>query len=139
MSKGLSIEQIQEILDSAPMIRFLGVRVDSADAEKGVVTMTMPVRPEVERLPKTGQFHGGAIAAFIDIAGDFAVGATLGGGVPTVNLRVDYLRPAGGEALRATATTRRLGRTLGVVDIDVFDPQDRLVAVGRGTYAALVG
>jgi uncharacterized protein (TIGR00369 family) len=139
MSKGLSIEQIQDILNSSPMIRFFGVTVSAADAEKGTVTMTMPVRAELERLAGTGQYHGGAIAAFIDIVGDFALAVTLGGPVPTINLRVDYLRPASGGALRGAAATRRLGRTVGVVDIDVFDSQDRLVAVGRGTYGAQVG
>jgi uncharacterized protein (TIGR00369 family) len=138
MSKTLSVEDIQEILDASPMIKFFGIQAKTADAAKGVVTMVMPLRPELERTAGTGQLHGGAIAAFIDIAGDFAVAVTLGGAVPTINLRIDYLRPAGGE-LRATATTRRLGRTVGVVDVDVWDPQDRLVAVGRGTYSAQVG
>ena len=60
-------------------------------------------------------------------------------GVPTINLRIDYLRPASATDLRAIARIRRVGRTVGVVDIDVLDDQDRLIAIGRGTYGTKAG
>ena len=41
--------------------------------------------------------------------------------------------------LVAKAATRRVGRTVGVVDIDVYDDQNRLTAVGRGCYGAQPG
>jgi uncharacterized protein (TIGR00369 family) len=134
MSSHLSLGQVQQLLDGSPMIAFLKVRVSAIDVENNTAKFEMPIRPELERQPGTGQYHGGAIASFIDIAGDFALAALLGGIVPTVNLRVDYLRPAGGAQLTATAAVRRAGRTIGVVDIDVYDMEDRLVAVGRGAY-----
>ena len=34
-----------------------------------------------------------------DIAGDYAVASQTGGDVPTVDLRIDYLRPARGNLL----------------------------------------
>jgi acyl-coenzyme A thioesterase PaaI-like protein len=34
-----------------------------------------------------------------------------------------------------TATVRRAGRTVGVVDVDVMDEKGALVAIGRATYA----
>ena len=83
----------------------------------------------------TAQFHGGPIAAFIDIVGDFAVGMAVGGGVPTINLRIDYLKPAVGTLLTGTARVRRTGRTVALVDVDVHDEKQGLVAVGRGTYS----
>ncbi len=68
----------------------------------------MPLAPEYERYPGTGQFHGGAIASLIDVAGDFALVLQVGGGVPTINLRIDYLRPAIGNLLAtASAAPRR--------------------------------
>ena len=97
------------------------------------------MRPELERRPGTGQFHGGPIAAFIDITGDFAVGMLVGGGVPTMNFRTDFLRPAIGEALTAVARVRRAGKTAAVVDIEVVDDQGKLVAIGRGAYASSPG
>jgi len=59
--------------------------------------------------------------------------------VPTINFRVDYLRPAAVATLRATATVRKAGRSIATVDIDVADENDRLVAIGRATYSASAG
>jgi uncharacterized protein (TIGR00369 family) len=134
------IDTVQGWLDRSPFIAFLGVRVEQVDADAGSVTMTMPARPELERNGGGGgQFHGGPIAAFIDIVGDFAVAVKVGGGVPTINLRIDYLRPSTGASLTGTATARRVGRTVGVVDIDVTDANGQLTAIGRGTYSTSVG
>jgi uncharacterized protein (TIGR00369 family) len=66
-------------------------------------------------------------------------GPVVGGGVPTINFRTDFLRPASGEGLSATATVRRAGRTVGVVGVDVHDGDGRLVAIGRGCYSARPG
>jgi uncharacterized protein (TIGR00369 family) len=105
------------------------------DPVAGTITITMPMRPEFERQAGSGQFHGGPIAALIDTVGDFAVVMAVGGLIPTVNFRVDYLRPATGPYLIGKALIRRVGRTVGVIDIDVMDDKGRLTAVGRGTYA----
>jgi len=134
-SDKLTAEQIQATFDVSPFISFLGLRVVSLDYATGSLTVTMPMRQEIERRAGTRQFHGGPIAAFIDIVGDFAVGMAVGGGVPTINLRIDYVRPAMGSALTATARVRRSGRTVALVDVDVHDEQQSLVAVGRGTYS----
>ena len=140
MTDALSIDDVQSLLDSSPFNRFLGLRVESMDTETGRIAMRLPLRPELERGgPMADQFHGGPVAALIDTVGDFAVSILVGGGVPTVNLRVDYLRPSGGAFLLGTATVRRLGRTVGVVDIDVTDPEGRLTAVGRGCFGARPG
>ncbi len=135
----LDAAAVQAILDRSPFIGFLGLRVVSVDHDKTEIVMRMPMRPELERRPGTGQFHGGPIAAFVDVVGDFAIGMLLGGGVPTINLRIDYLRPAVGIAVTGTARVRRQGRTVAVVDVDVTDENGNLVAVGRGSYAPKVG
>ena len=131
----LSVEQVQAIFDASPFLGFLQLRAVALDHGAGTLTVTMPMRPELERRLGTAQFHGGPIAAFIDIVGDFAVGMTVGGGVPTINLRIDYLKPAVGTLLTGTARVRRTGRTVALVDVDVHDEKQSLVAVGRGTYS----
>ena len=135
----LSAEDIQARFDGSPFMRFLGLRVGAVDHERGELTVTMPMRPEIERGAGTAQFHGGPIAAFIDCVGDFAVALVVGGGVPTINIRVDYLRPAVGTSITGTARVRRSGRTVTVVDVDVNDAEGALVAVGRGTYSSQRG
>jgi uncharacterized protein (TIGR00369 family) len=135
----LSVEQIQANFDASPFLGFLRLRVVALDHDAATLTVSMPMRPELERRAGTGQFHGGPIAAFIDAVGDFAIGMALGGGVPTINLRIDYLRPAVGGSLTGTARVRRAGRTVALVDVDVHDEQQTLVAVGRGTYSGQRG
>lgn len=139
MAEPVSGDEIQRMLDDSPYIGFMKLEVVSTDPDKDQVVIKMPMRPEFERRVGTGQYHGGAIAALIDIAGDYAVVLKVGGGVPTINFRVDYLRPATNTALTATATTRRLGRSVAVVDIDVCDDDGKLCAIGRGTYSPNVG
>jgi uncharacterized protein (TIGR00369 family) len=135
----ITLQRMQAMLGGSPFIHLLRMRAVSLDRPGQRVVIDMPIEPAFERHPGTGQFHGGVIASLIDVAGDFALVILLGGGVPTINLRIDYLRPAGGARLTATATVRRAGRTIGVVDIDVTDGADRLVAIGRGCYSMTVG
>ena len=135
----LGIEQVQSNFDASPFIAWLGLKVIALDHDKSEISVRMPLRPELERRRCTRQFHGGPIASFIDVVGDFAIGMHAGGGVPTMNLRIDYLRPAVGDALTGIGRVRRAGRTTAVIDIDVLDPEGRLVAIGRGTYSSQSG
>ncbi|HJO73249.1 MAG: PaaI family thioesterase [Rhodospirillales bacterium] len=135
----LTAEDIQAMFDRSPFISGLELQVQSLDYDASKLTVTMPLNPALERRAGTKQFHGGPIASFIDTVGDFAIGMMVGGGVPTMNLRVDYLKPAVGDRITGTARVRRAGRTVAVVDIDVFDEKGSLVAVGRGTYSSKSG
>lgn len=135
----ITVEQLQSWADESPFIAFCQMTVESVDAEKGIVEMKMPLIDALARGGAHRMFHGGPVASLIDTAGDFAVAAVVGGGVPTMNFRVDYLRPSSGTYLLARATARRVGRTVGVADVDVFDDQGRLTAIGRGCYSAIIG
>ena len=137
--KPLSGAELQAMLDNSPFIAFLGLKVIEADPAKELVTMTCAMRPEFERGKGTGQWHGGPIAAIIDTVGDYALIMALRRGLPTINFRVDYLRPAIKTTLTTTARVRRAGKSVGVVDVDVFNDQKALVAVGRATYSTLAG
>jgi uncharacterized protein (TIGR00369 family) len=138
-NENLSVEQVQALFDASPFISWLGLKVLAVDHAKSEIQVRMPLKPELERRPGTRQFHGGPIASFIDVVGDFAIGMVVGGGVPTMNLRIDYLRPAVGEFVQGTGRIRRAGKTAAVIDVDVSDDQGRLVAVGRGTYSSQRG
>jgi len=131
----LSPAELQERLAHSTFIEFMGLTVVSADPATQEVVMRAPMRPEFERGKGSGQWHGGPIAAVIDTVGDFALVMLLGRALPTVNFRVDYLRPAINTALLVTARVRRNGRTVGVVDVDVVNDAGQLLAIGRATYA----
>jgi uncharacterized protein (TIGR00369 family) len=57
--------------------------------------------------------------------------------VATINLNVNYLRPAAGD-LTATAEVIRAGNTVGVSSVEAVsetpDGEERPVAVGQGAY-----
>ncbi|MSP75060.1 MAG: PaaI family thioesterase [Rhodospirillaceae bacterium] len=137
--KPLTGDELQAMLDRSPFIAFLGLKITEADPARELVTMTCAMRPEFERGAGTGQWHGGPIAAIIDTVGDYALIMALRRGLPTINFRVDYLRPAIKTSLTSTARVRRAGKSVGLVDVDVFNDQKALVAVGRATYSTLAG
>lgn len=140
----ITADEARELLERAiaesPYISFSNITVEAVDVDADELTLSMPTRPELMRGSGVdGMFHGGGIAALIDTAGDFVVAVAVGGVVPTINFRVDYLRPATGVALKAVARLRKAGRTVGVADVDVLDANGRLCAVGRGTYSGVAG
>jgi uncharacterized protein (TIGR00369 family) len=139
MAEAVTRESLDAMLHESPFHELLKLKLDSFDSDAQTLTLRLAYGPHVERAPNTGQYHGGVIASLIDIAGDFALIATLGHGVPTINFRVDYLRPALQSDLLALARVRRAGRTVGVVDIEVSDSSGRLVALGRGCYGTQAG
>ena len=129
---------IEAILGASEAIVALGITLEDLAADGETVVLRMPHRLDLTR--QGGDiYHGGPVASLIDIAGDMVVAVRAGGGVPTISLRVDYLRPCTGPFLLATARLRRHGRTISVSDVDVHDDQGRLCAVGRGTYSSMVG
>jgi uncharacterized protein (TIGR00369 family) len=139
MSDGpLNVQQIQERLLHSPFNALLDLEVVTADPEKREVVMRLKMRPEFERLAGSGQWHGGPIAAAIDTVGDYALAMLFGKPLPTINLRVDYLRP-GKDTLTLVARIRRSGKTVGVVDVDVLDEAGALVALGRANYSTVAG
>jgi len=130
-------EQIQERLLRSPFNAFLNLAVQSADAEKQELVIHLKMRPEFERVEGSGQWHGGPIAAAIDVTGDYALAMLVGNPIPTINFSVDYLRPASGTLI-LVARVRRRGKTVGVVDVDVLDESGVLLAVGRASYSTVV-
>jgi uncharacterized protein (TIGR00369 family) len=110
--------------------KLLGLQVTEWGADH--VTVEMPVREAA--FNSTGNLHGGSIATLIDVAAGTA--AAIGSGfqpgkqtIVTADLHVRYLGRPRGDVVRAHARVVKAGRQLIVVECQVRDPQDRLVAV----------
>lgn len=132
------MERPAEVLDglirSPPFHHWLGVGVQSV--ESGRVVLRLPPNPDFVGNPFIPAVHGGILAALVDLAGGAALFADLQFPTPTIDMRVDYMRPAiAGKALLAEARVKSLGRTVAFVDVDVTDEDGRLVAQGRCTYS----
>lgn len=135
----MTLASLQALLDASPAIAALGVRMEAADPARSAVELSMTMHPALERAEGTGQFHGGPLASLVDIAGDVAVAMMIGGGVPTIDLRIDYLRPVLTSSVRARAIVRKLGRTIAIADIEVLDAEGKLCVLGRGSYSPRIG
>jgi uncharacterized protein (TIGR00369 family) len=117
----------------SPFMRFLGLEI--VKSEKGRVEIRLPFREEFRRVDGSDWLHGGVVSALADIAGDYAVMSETAPGVPTIDMRVDYLRPARQGDLTAVGKTVRVGKTICVADVEIRDAGGTLVAVGRACYA----
>lgn len=125
---------MREFLPNSPFVGHLGIELVRLD--DGAAELRLPFRDEVVTIGRT--VHGGAIATLIDTAAMAA--AWAGAEVPeelrgaTVSLSVNYLAPADGQDVTATARVERRGRRLVNVHVDVQDTDGSHVAVAIVTY-----
>jgi uncharacterized protein (TIGR00369 family) len=93
---------------------------------------------EPHKLNLLGTLHGGVTATLIDAAAGVAIISLLGGRpATTVELKVNYLRPATHGKVHARSRVVKLGKTLAFATVDVKDSHGRLIATGSATYMVL--
>jgi uncharacterized protein (TIGR00369 family) len=131
------LARLQHELAHPPFHALLGPQAVAVDIETGTVVIRLPYSPTFRRAADSEHIHGGVIAALIDMAAHAAVAVQTGRMAPTVDLRIDYLRPAPGGDLIATARVLRLGRAIARADVEVTGPGTQPYAVGRGTFSTL--
>jgi len=120
----------QAFLD-VPLHGVLGLEVVDV-GRPGTATMAIPLAPNA--LGATGHLHGGVIAVLCDLA--CAAAASTAStydatttALVTADLHVRYLGPARGDTVRAEANVVKAGRTLVVVQAEVKDSTDRVLAI----------
>jgi len=133
---GMSFAQLQEILKGSPYHRLFNMDLVATQAEDEL-QVRIQYTNAVERIPGAGQYHGGVLASLGDIAGSFLIAQVTGMGGSTIHFSIDYLRPAVKTEVTARARVRRIGKTVGFVDVDIQDGSGQLVAVCRGVYAVM--
>lgn len=85
--------------------------------EKGNVEISMPNRRVYEQ--QDGFVHAGALLTLADSSGGYATLSMLPAGsrVLSVEIKMNFLRPAYGTIIRGRARVRKIGRTISVVEI----------------------
>lgn len=88
-----------------------------------------------------GTLHGGVLCDIADAAMGTAYAATLGAGetFTTVELKINFLKPVWRGRLTATAHVVQGGASLGLIECDVTDDRQRLVARASSTCMTLRG
>jgi uncharacterized protein (TIGR00369 family) len=132
MSNDLTLADVQALVTRAPFHRWLGLIVTAVHDDG--IELTAKWREEWVVNTERGYTHGGVLAALIDLAADWAMVKQTGRGVPTVDLRVDYHRPALRGDLVARGKVIRSGSQFATAEAQIFDLEGKLLASGRGTY-----
>ena len=142
------VDGLREIFEQRIVFnRVLGLRIDavSGDGVSGSIAM----RQELIGHYGHHRLHGGVISAGLDAMGGLAVMAAIGarhldeppsqrlhrfGKLGTIDLRIDYLRPAIGERFVLTAQVLRLGSRVASTRMAFSGADGRLLASGAAAY-----
>lgn len=132
-NRGISevlFEVIRNAWDSQPCHHSMGLKV--AYLGKGTAGLTMTPNPTLST--GGGRIHGGVIATMLDVAMG-AAAATMGRVYRTAELKLNYIAPAfETELLFVEGSVIHPGKTLAVIEANVFNGEARLVAKGMGTF-----
>jgi len=107
----------------------------------GEGTATIELKVDERLANPMGTLHGGALCDITDAAMGMAWASTLGEGetFTTLELKINFLKPVWSGTLQARGRVVKAGRTVGLVECDVLDAQDRLVARASSTCMTLRG
>jgi uncharacterized protein (TIGR00369 family) len=126
----------RQFIEAIPHSRALGMRL--VEIGDGTATIEMAYDARLVGDPRTGVIHGGAVSALMDTCGGAAVMShpRAPGGTATIDLRIDYMRPATpGQTIRAKATCYLVTRSVAFVRaVATDDEEDRPVASATGAF-----
>ena len=108
--------ELVEVFSDMPFAELLGIEVTRA--EDGVAEARLPMNDKLTSNAARGVAHGGAAFALADTVAGAAVVSLRGVPAPTVDMRIDYLKPATDD-MTARAEVVRRGNTSAVVDVTV--------------------
>ena len=126
----------RQFIEALPHSLMLGM--EPREMGEGTAAIRMAYKDELIGDPATGVIHGGAVSALMDTCCGAAVmchPANLGG-TATIDLRIDYMRPATpGQTITARATCYHLTRSVAFVRATATDDDDdNPVATATGAF-----
>jgi len=135
------LEAIRMVMRGAlpppPIARLIGFA--PTEVEPGRAVIAFEAGPQ--HANPMGTLHGGVLCDIADAAMGIAYAATLAEGetFATLELKINFLKPVWTGRLTATGRVVRAGRTVGLVECDVVDDKDHLVARASSTCMTLRG
>jgi uncharacterized protein (TIGR00369 family) len=122
------------LLDTWPYVRFLGMRLEPGDV--GPIAV-LPFAPRLVGNPILPALHGGVVASFLELAALARLGAE-GERARTIDITVDYLRPARPLTTYAEVRILKLGRRAANLAVEAWqDDRASPVAALRGHFLIL--
>ncbi len=129
--------ELARLIETAlPYHVHLGLKVD--ELKPGYARLRLPFKPEFVGDVRRPALHGGLISFLVDTCGGCAVWACCrrDDRIATIDMRVDYLRPAPEDDLIAIGAVKLLGNRVGNAQVEVFAAGDpsQILAEGRAVY-----
>jgi uncharacterized protein (TIGR00369 family) len=131
------LQAFRELIEKGiPFNNYLGINL--LELGDGQCRLLLPYRPELLGDGRRQALHGGVISALIDTCGGFAVWSmgSIQDRVATIDLRVDYLKPAVACDIIACSRIRLLGNRVGNVStmVHAANSLETIIAEGRSVY-----
>jgi acyl-CoA thioesterase len=128
----MTLAELRRMMPHMPFNALLGLEVKEIHDDG--ITIECPIRPDLWN--GMGVVHGGVTATLADAAVGMALMQKHGGEQPatTVEMKVNYLRPAGKGSLLARSHLLKAGTTLAVGRVDIHDSAAHLIATALITY-----
>ena len=127
----LSMRQMREAIRDMSFNQLVGIRL--VRIHKDGVTIDCKLRPEL--MNAHGVLHGGVTATMADAAVGIAITTRMGRpAATTVEMKLNYMRPVTGGKITARAYLLRMGSTLCIGRVDLFNDARELVAAALVTY-----
>jgi uncharacterized protein (TIGR00369 family) len=130
----LSLRQMRDRVRGMAFNQLVGIRL--VRVHQDGVTIDCKLRPEL--MNAHGVLHGGVTATMADAAVGIAITTRLGRpAATTVEMKLNYMRPVTSGKITARARILRMGSTLCVGRVDLFDDERQQVAAALVTYMLL--
>src|SRR6266436_9541223 len=115
--------QVRANFRKQKIMRLFGARITRL--ERGLVEISAVNRPDLEQ--QDGFVHAGALVALADSAGGYAALTLLPSGsrVLSVEVKLNFLRPAIGSIIRGRGRVKKMGRTIAVCELEAMMKQDQ--------------
>jgi len=120
-----------------PIARLLGMRAVAWDEGSAVLEL----EADAKHANPMGTLHGGVLCDLADLAMGAALYGTLGPGesFTTLELKINFTKPVWTGRVTARAQVKKGGRTTALLDCEVRDEKDSLVAFATSTCLILRG
>jgi uncharacterized protein (TIGR00369 family) len=120
-----------------PVARLIGFILTEVEPGRAVIALDADGR----HANPMGTLHGGVLCDIADAAMGMAYASTLEEDetFTTLELKINFLKPVREGRLMATGRVVKGGRTVGLVECDVLDDKERLVARASSTCMTLRG
>jgi len=120
-----------------PVARLIGFILTEVEPGRAVIALDADGR----HANPMGTLHGGVLCDIADAAMGMAYASTLEESetFTTLELKINFLKPVREGRLVATGRVVKGGRTVGLVECDVLDDKERLVARASSTCMTLRG